>query len=49
MRNWSSQILIGIIVTVIGTVIADFVIKAVSGRKHAGVTPHYSGPNRAGR
>jgi xanthine/uracil permease len=49
MRYWTSQIVIGIIVTVIGTVIADFVIKAFGGRKYAGVTPHYSGPARAGR
>jgi xanthine/uracil permease len=49
MRHWTSQIVIGIIVTVIGTVIADFVIKAFGGRKHASVKPHYSGPARAGR
>jgi xanthine/uracil permease len=49
MRYWTSQIVIGIIVTVIGTVIADLVIKTFGGRKHTGVAPHYSGPARAGR
>ena len=49
MRYWTSQIVIGIIVTVIGTVIADLVIKTFGGRMHTGVAPHYSGPARAGR
>ena len=49
MRYWTSQIVIGIIVTVIGTVIANAVIKAFGGRKHAFDGAHYSGPARAGR
>ena len=49
MRYWTSQIVIGIIVTVIGTIIADLVIKSLGGRRHAAVGPHYSGPARAGR
>ncbi|HXE68172.1 MAG TPA: hypothetical protein VN523_02375 [Hyphomicrobiaceae bacterium] len=49
MRYWTSQIVIGIIVTVVGTVIANAVIKAFGGRKHAVDAPHYSGPARAGR
>ena len=49
MRYWTSQIVIGIIVTVVGTIIADLVIKSLGGRRQAGVAPHYSGPARAGR
>ena len=49
MRYWTSQIVIGIIVTVVGTVIANAVIKAFGGRKHTVDAPHYSGPARAGR
>ena len=49
MRDWSSQIVIGIIVTVVGTVIANAVIKGFGGRNHVFGGGHYSGPARAGR
>jgi hypothetical protein len=49
MRNWTSQIVIGIIVTVAGTVIANAVIKGFGGRKHGFDRGHYSGPVRGGR
>jgi hypothetical protein len=42
MRNWMSQIVIGIIVTVVGTVIANALI---GGKRFAGGS-HYSGPAR---
>ena len=45
MRNWTSQIIIGIIVTVVGTVIANAIIGGGRGF-HGG---HYSGPFRSGR
>jgi hypothetical protein len=47
MQGWMSQIIIGVIVTVIGTVIADAVIKGMGGRGAFG--GHYSGPFRSGR
>ena len=49
MRYWPSQIVIGIIVTVIGTVLANVIIKAFGSRKHVIDGAHYSGPARAGR
>jgi hypothetical protein len=49
MKNWASQIVIGIIVTVVGTVIANVVIKGFGGRKGFIGGGHYSGPARAGR
>jgi xanthine/uracil permease len=49
MRYWTSQIVIGIIVTVVGTVLANAIIKAFGGRKHVIDGAHYSGPVRAGR
>ena len=49
MRYWTSQIVIGIVVTVVGTVIANAVIKSFGGRKHALDAGHYSGPGRGGR
>ena len=32
MKGWMSQIVIGIFVTVVGTVIADSVVKAMGGK-----------------
>jgi hypothetical protein len=49
MRGWASQIVIGIIVTVVGTIIANAVTKGFGGRKHWHGGGHYSGPARAGR
>jgi xanthine/uracil permease len=49
MRYWTSQIVIGIIVTVVGTVIANAVIKSFGGRKHTFEAGHYWGPVRGGR
>ena len=49
MRYWTSQIVIGIIVTVVGTVLANVIIKAFGSRKHVIDGAHYSGPARAGR
>jgi len=46
MRNWTSQIIIGIIVTVVGTVIANAIISSGK-RGHYGSS--YSGPYRSGR
>ena len=42
MRSWLSQIVIGIIVAVIGTVIADVITKG-GVRKHFGIGSHYGG------
>jgi hypothetical protein len=42
MTGWLSQIVIGIIVAVIGTVIAD-VIRKGGVRNHLGIGSHYSG------
>ncbi|MBX9589003.1 MAG: hypothetical protein K2X43_06850 [Hyphomonadaceae bacterium] len=47
MQTWMSQIVIGIIVTVVGTVIANAIIGG-SGR-HSFIGGHYSGPFRSGR
>jgi hypothetical protein len=48
MRYWMSQIVIGIIVTVVGSVIAHAVIKGISGKgKYGG--GHYAGSWRSGR
>jgi len=47
MRGFFSQILIGVIVTVIGTVIANAIVRGGHGRGfHVG---HFSGPREAGR
>lgn len=46
MRNWASQIVIGIIVTVIGTVIANSLIGGKGRHTFGG---HYSGSPRGGR
>ena len=52
MRGWMSQIVIGIIVTVVGTVIADAIVSARGGR-HFITGSHfsglYSGPGRGAR
>jgi hypothetical protein len=48
MRDWMSQIIIGVIVTVVGTVIANALIRG-SGGKHFYGGSHFSGPARAGR
>jgi len=48
MRNWTSQIVIGIIVTVVGTVIANAIIGGKGGRSFIGGS-HFSGPVRSGR
>jgi uncharacterized membrane protein YeaQ/YmgE (transglycosylase-associated protein family) len=47
MRGWFSQIVIGIIVTVVGTVIANAVVRGMSGKSMFG--SHYAGPFRSGR
>ena len=49
MKSWMSQIVIGIIVTVVGTVIADAVLQGGKGRKRFFSDGHYSGLPRAGR
>lgn len=49
MRNWMSQIVIGIIVTVIGTVIANAIIGGGRGGKPFFGGSHYSGQTRGGR
>ena len=41
MRNWMSQIVIGIIVTVVGTVIANAIIGG-PGKRHVFGCGHYS-------
>ena len=48
MKGWMPQIVIGVIVTVVGTVIADIVVKGMGGRGLFG-GGHYAGPFRAGR
>ncbi len=45
MKDWIPQIVIGIIVTVVGTVIANALI---GGKRFTGGS-HYSGPSRGGR
>jgi hypothetical protein len=47
MRHWTSQIVIGIIVTVASTVIAHALIKGFSGKSYGG--GHYAGSWRGGR
>jgi hypothetical protein len=47
MKDWTAQIVIGIIVTVVGTVIANAIITSKGGRPFFG--GHYSGPVRGGR
>jgi hypothetical protein len=47
MRGWMSQIVIGIVVTVVGTVIANAVIGGKG--RHVFGGSHFSGPVRGGR
>ena len=49
MKHWMSQIVIGIIVTVVGSVIADAILQGGKGRKKFFGGGHYSGSHRAGR
>jgi hypothetical protein len=49
MKSVMSQIMIGIIVTVIGTVIADAILQGGKGRRRFFDIVHYSGLPRAGR
>ena len=49
MKSWMSQIVIGIIVTVAGTMIADAMLSGGKGRKRFFGDSHYSGLPRAGR
>ena len=46
MRGFLSQIIIGVIVTVVGTVIADSIVRGGHGR---GFGAHFSGPFKSGR
>jgi hypothetical protein len=48
MRGWMSQIVIGIVVTVVGTVIANAIIGGGGGRHIFGGS-HFSGPARSSR
>jgi hypothetical protein len=48
MKGWMSQIVIGIIVTVVGTVIAETIVRGMGGKGLFG-GGHYAGPSRAGR
>ena len=45
MQGWFSQIIIGIIVTVVGTVIANSIVRGPGGR-HFMSGVHFSGPTR---
>ena len=47
MRGWMSQIVIGIVVTVVGTVIANAIIGGKG--SHVFGVSHFSGPVRGGR
>ena len=47
MKGWMSQIVIGIIVTVVGTVIANAIINGKGGKGFFG-GGHYGGPSGAG-
>lgn len=47
MQNWMSQVVIGIIVTVVGTIIANSLVSGKGGRSF--YSGHYSGPFRSGR
>ena len=48
VKNWIPQIIIGIIVTVVGTVIADSIARG-SGHKHFFGSSQFSGSSRGGR
>jgi hypothetical protein len=47
MKGWISQIMIGIIVTVVGTVLANAIVRGHGRHSITGV--HFSSPIRAGR
>ena len=49
MKSWMSQIVIGVVVTVVGTVIADVILQGGKGLKRFFSESHYSGLPRAGR
>jgi hypothetical protein len=49
MKTWLSQIVIGVIVTVVGTVIADAILQGGKYRKKVFGGYHNSGSHRAGR
>lgn len=49
MQGWFSQIIIGIIVTVIGTVLADAFVARHHGRGFLPSMHHSSGPRGPGR
>jgi hypothetical protein len=49
MKGWMSQIIIGIIVTVVGTVIANAIISGGRGGKHVFGGSYFSGQPRGGR
>ena len=48
VRNWIPQIVIGIIVTVVGTVIADSIVRGSGHGRFFGGS-HFSGSARSGR
>ncbi len=48
MKGWMSQIVIGIVVTVVGTVIANAVVRGMGGKSFFG-GGHYAGSPRSGR
>jgi hypothetical protein len=48
VKNWISQIVIGIIIAVVGTVIADSIMRGFGHRGFLGGI-HFSGSSRSGR
>ena len=46
MQGWFSQIIIGIIVTVVGTVIANSIVRGPGGRHFSMSGMHFSGQTR---
>jgi hypothetical protein len=49
MKGWMSQLLIGIIVTVVGTLVADAIMRGVGEGRHAFGTGHVSSWARESR
>jgi hypothetical protein len=49
MKDWIPQIIIGLIVTVVGTVLANAIVGGQSRGKHWSPRSHYSSPFRPGR
>jgi len=47
MKGWISQITIGIIVTVVGTILANALVRGHGRHSSSGI--HFSAPFRAGR